>query len=59
MEMKNIEKIGKTKSIFVVHAHGDNIEKLEFSKNFKNCIGTTQTKPFGKNIQFWRIYRWR
>ena len=43
-------KVGKTDSIFVVHAHGDNIPKLHLVENFKNCIGTTQTNPF-KNIQ--------
>ena len=47
-----LKKIAKTKSIFVVHAHGDNIEKLEFSKKFKNCIGTTQSKPFSKIQNF-------
>lgn len=47
-----LKNISKTKSIFVVHAHGDNVEKLEFIKNFKNCIGTTQTKPFGKIQNF-------
>lgn len=46
-----LKKISK-KSIFVVHAHGDNIEKLEFVKNFKNCIGTTQTKSFNKVQNF-------
>ena len=43
-------KVGKTSSIFVVHAHGDNIAKLCLVENFKNCIGTTQSKPF-KNIK--------
>jgi len=43
-------KVGRTNSIFVVHAHGDNITKLCLVENFKNCIGTTQSKPF-KNIQ--------
>lgn len=47
-----LQKIAKTKSIFVVHAHGDNIEKLEFAKQFKNCIGTTQSKTFGKIQNF-------
>jgi uncharacterized Rossmann fold enzyme len=49
---KTLEKIGKTNSIFVVHAHGDNIEKLEFVKKFKNCIGTTQSIPFSKIENF-------
>jgi len=47
-----LEKIAKTKSIFVVHAHGDNIEKLEFVKKIKNCIGTTQSTPFDKIHNF-------
>jgi len=45
-------EIGKSKTIFVVHAHGDNISKLNFIENFKNCIGTTQTRPFGKIQNF-------
>ncbi|MBT5201114.1 MAG: DUF115 domain-containing protein [Thaumarchaeota archaeon] len=46
-----LKKIAK-KSIFVVHAHGDNIEKIEFVKEFKNVIGTTQTEPFEKMQNF-------
>ena len=51
-DVKTLTKIVNRKSIFVVHAHSDNIEKLEFVKNFKNCIGTTQTKPFSKIQNF-------
>jgi len=47
-----IKKIAKTGSIFVVHAHGDNIEKLVFVKKIKNCIGTTQSTPFDKINNF-------
>ena len=47
-----LKKIAKTKTIFVVHAHGDNIEKIEFAKKFKNCIGTTQSIPFNKIQNF-------
>jgi len=47
-----INKISKTKSIFVIHAHGDNIEKLQMVKKIKNCIGTTQTNPFNKIQNF-------
>ena len=47
----SLEKLA-TKSIFVVHAHGDNINKLKFSKKFKKCIGTTQSKPFNKIQNF-------
>jgi len=45
-------KIAKTKSIFVVHAHSDNMEKLDFVKKIKNCIGTTQSIPFDKIHNF-------
>jgi uncharacterized Rossmann fold enzyme len=47
-DIKTLKKIGKTNSIFVVHAHGDNIEKLDFVKKLKNCIGPTQSTPFDK-----------
>ena len=47
-----IKKISKKKSIFVVHAHGDNIEKLQMVKKIENCIGTTQTEPFNKIQNF-------
>ena len=47
-----IKKISKTKSIFVIHAHGDNIEKLQIVKKIKNCVGTTQTNPFNKIQNF-------
>lgn len=49
---KTFRKIGKSKTYFVVHAHGDNISKLSLIEYFKNCIGTTQTKPFGKIQNF-------
>jgi uncharacterized Rossmann fold enzyme len=49
---KTFRKIGKSKTIFVVHAHGDNISKLNLIENFKNCVGTTQTKSFGKVYNF-------
>jgi hypothetical protein len=48
---KSLKKVSK-KSIFVVHAHGDNIDKLEFSKKIKKCIGTTQSNPFDKIQNF-------
>ena len=47
-----IKKIAKTKSIFVIHAHGDNIEKLELVKEIKKKIGTTQSNPFNKIQNF-------
>jgi uncharacterized Rossmann fold enzyme len=47
-----LNKISKTKSIFVVHAHGDNIAKLEFAKKFRNCVGTSQSPAFNKIQNF-------
>lgn len=51
----NIEFLKKASvmdSIMVVHAHGDNIEKLLLVLNFKNCLGTTEGKPFDKIRNF-------
>jgi len=46
-DIKSLKKAGRTNTIMVVHAHGDNSEKIHLVKNFKNCIGTTQAKPIG------------
>mgnify|MGYP001183894474 CR=1 FL=1 len=48
----SLKKAGGTNAIMVVHAHGDNSDKIHLIKNFKNCIGTTQTKPIGKVNNF-------
>ena len=42
-----IKKLSKN-SIIVVHTHGDNIPRLEFVRDLKNCVGTTQTEKIGK-----------
>ena len=36
----------------IVHAHGDNINRLPYSISFKHCIGTTEDKPFRKIRNF-------
>lgn len=51
-DLESLKKIKKTSTIFVVHAHGDNADKLEFARNFKNCIGTTQTRETGNVCNF-------
>ena len=51
-DIASLKKAGKTNVIMVVHAHGDNSEKLNLVKYFRNCIGTTQTKPMGKVKNF-------
>jgi len=51
-DKKSLKKIGKSNTIMVIHAHGDNIDKLELIAHFKNCIGTTETKSFGKIHNF-------
>ena len=51
-DIKSLKKAGRTNTIMIVHAHGDNAEKIHLVKNFKNCIGTTQTKPMGKIHNF-------
>ncbi len=51
-DLKSIKKIGKTNTLIFVHAHGDNIGKLNLVSGFKNWAGTTQTKEFGKLYNF-------
>ncbi|EPA06654.1 hypothetical protein BG20_I2575 [Candidatus Nitrosarchaeum limnium BG20] len=51
-DKESLIKVGKTDSIFVVHAHGDNIVRLNLAANFKNYVGTTQSKPFKKIQNF-------
>tara|TARA_B110001454_G_scaffold158998_1_gene148325 strand:+ start:1800 stop:2564 length:765 start_codon:yes stop_codon:yes gene_type:complete len=51
-DLFSIKKIGRTKIPIIVHAHGDNYDKLEIVKEFTNVMGTTQTKTFGKLVNF-------
>ena len=51
-DLKSIKKIGKTKIPIIVHAHGDNSDRLQLVKNFSNVSGTTQTNRFGKIENF-------
>ena len=51
-DMKSIMRIGKTKIPIIVHAHGDNYDKLDIVGKFLNVIGSTQTETFGKVVNF-------
>ena len=51
-DIPSIKKIGKTKIPIVVHAHGNNLDKLGIVAEFQNKIGTTQTEKFGKLENF-------
>ncbi|MDC0064306.1 DUF115 domain-containing protein [Candidatus Nitrosopelagicus sp.] len=51
-DLESIKKIGKTKIPIIVHAHGDNYDRLEIVKKLSNVTGTTQTKEFGKLQNF-------
>ncbi len=39
-------------ALMVVHAHGDNIDKLSIVKKLKNVIGTTQSSPLHNVYNF-------
>jgi uncharacterized Rossmann fold enzyme len=43
---------GRRGAIMVVHAHGDNIDKLSVVKELSNVIGTTQSKPLSNIYNF-------
>lgn len=45
-DIKSIKEAKKQESIIIVHAHGDNINKIKkHTQNLNPVIGTTQTKP--------------
>ena len=50
--IESLRRSSESKSIMVVHAHGDNISRLPYAILFKYCIGTTEDKPFGKIRNF-------
>lgn len=47
-----LKKASKMNAIMVVHSHGDNIGMLPIASLFRNCIGTTEGKPFDKIKNF-------
>ena len=51
-DLSSIKQIGRSKTPIIVHAHGNNYEKLELVTKFQNKIGTTQTDKFGKLENF-------
>ena len=51
-DQKFLKKAGKENAIMIVHAHGDNIDKLHLASDFKYCLGTTEGKPFGNVHNF-------
>ena len=51
-DMESLRRSSESKSIMVVHAHGDNIGKLPYAVLFRFCTGTTEDKPFGKIRNF-------
>jgi uncharacterized Rossmann fold enzyme len=46
--MESLKRSSESKSIMIVHAHGDNIRKLPYAISFRYCLGTTEDRPFGK-----------
>jgi len=50
--MEYLKKASDLKSIMIVHAHGDNINRLPNAISFKYCLGTTEDKSFGKIKNF-------
>ena len=46
------DEMADTQTIFVVHAHGDNRDRLHMAGRFKNCIGTAQSGQSGRIHNF-------
>jgi hypothetical protein len=52
-DVEDLLKANKSGSLVVIHAHGDNIDKIKrYSSRFRNAIGTTQARPFDKIYNF-------
>ena len=51
-DIASIKKIGRTKIPIIIHAHGNNYDKLDIVSDLQNKIGTTQTEKFGKLENF-------
>ena len=51
-DISSIKKIGRTKIPIIIHAHGNNYDKLDIVSELENKIGTTQTEKFGKLENF-------
>ena len=51
-DQKFLKKASKKNAIMIVHAHGDNIDRLYLASDFKYCLGTTEGKPFGSIHNF-------
>jgi len=51
-DIESLKKASEMNSIMVVHAHGDNITKLPYALKFRNCLGTTEARPFDKIKNF-------
>lgn len=51
--VEDIQEAERRGAYIVVHAHGDNIPKLErYVKTFSKALGTTQTEPVGRVHNF-------
>lgn len=50
--LEYLKKASDLRSIMIVHAHGDNINRLAHVTSFKCCLGTTEDTPFGKIRNF-------
>ncbi len=51
--IEDLIRANKLGSLVVIHAHGDNLDKIKrYSSKFKNFLPTCQCKPFGKLYNF-------
>lgn len=50
--LESLKEASKMNSVMVVHSHGDNMGVLPLALLFRNCIGTTEGRPFDKIRNF-------
>lgn len=51
-DYRTLDRLAKRNVPFVIHAHGDNIDRLDAATRLPVCAGTTQVEPVGV-IQNW------
>ena len=50
--LEYLKKASQKNAVMVVHSHGDNIGVLPIALLFRDCIGTTESRPFDKMRNF-------
>ena len=51
-DLDSLRELAGRGAIMVVHAHGDNTDRLHLAGGFRRCVGTAQVEPAGRLLNF-------